>query len=469
MDGLAHPGPRTNTPVLSGLEQRYARGVLAAGGPAVGLPPGQAGGSEVVHMALGLGRAPVLDRDRIDAAIEDDTLATNQAIRGLIGRAKDLGGRLHLVGLASDGRVHASLAHLFALIDIAKSARIRVVVHALLDGRDVASGTAPRFIADIEKALDGGVGRIGTVGGRFWAMDRDGRWERIGKCYRAMLAADVYRADSALRGIEESYAAGKTDDLVEPFVVFDYPGVSPVDAAIHFHFRADGALQLTRALAAPSFDAFPRKGGRGPFTGRFACLTTIDPVLNLPTAFPRTSYPNALAEVLARAGHRQFRCAETENRTHVTSFFSAGHDEPFEGEERRVIASLRDIWMAPTAVAQSAAEGIRSGTYDFVLVNFADAEAAGHGGTPDAVRRGTEAVDTGLGVIVDATRAREGALIVLGGPGVRPTTTVPLLYVHDDSARIREGGSVCDVAPTLLDLLRLPAPVEMTGRTLLLR
>jgi 2,3-bisphosphoglycerate-independent phosphoglycerate mutase len=227
------------------------------------------------------------DKARIDAAIEGGALATNPAIRTVIGRARELGGRLHLVGLVSDGAVHSSMAHLFALIDVAKRARVRVVVHAVLDGLDAAPGTAPRFIADIEGALDGGVGRIGTVSGRSWAMDHEGRWDRISKCYRAILAAEVYRADSALRGIEESYAAGKMDELVEPFVAFDYPGVSPVDAAIHFNFRPDGARQLTQALAAPNFHGFPRKGGRGPFMGRFVAMTTIDAMLDLPTAFPR--------------------------------------------------------------------------------------------------------------------------------------------------------------------------------------
>jgi 2,3-bisphosphoglycerate-independent phosphoglycerate mutase len=227
------------------------------------------------------------DKARIDAAIQGGALATNPAVRAVIGRAKELGGRLHLVGLTSDGAVHSSMAHLFALIEVAKTERVRVVVHAVLDGLDAAPGTAPRFIADIERALEGGVGRIGTVSGRSWAMDLEGRWDRIGKCYRAILAAEVYRADSALRGIEESYSGGKTDELVEPFVAFDYPGVSPVDSAMHFNFRPDGARQLTHALAAPHFVGFPRKGGRAPFAGRFAAMTTIDAALDLPTAFPR--------------------------------------------------------------------------------------------------------------------------------------------------------------------------------------
>jgi 2,3-bisphosphoglycerate-independent phosphoglycerate mutase len=468
MDGL---GACTDSPALLGLAEQCPHTVLRASGPDFGLSPGQSLSTEGCHVTLGLGRAPTLDKDRIDAAIRDDALATNPAIRATVHRAKDLGGRLHLVGLVSDGGVHSSLPHLFELIGVAGRARVKVVVHAVLDGRDVASGTAPHCVSELEKALEGGVGRIGTVSGRFWAMDHDERWDRIGKCYRAVLAAEVYRADSALRGIEESYAAGKTDELVEPFVAFDYPGVSPVDAAIHFNFRADGARELTRALAAPSFDGFPRKGGRGPFTGRFACMTTLEPALDLPTAFPKVRHANTLPEIIARAGFRQFRCAETETDAHVSSFFGAGHDEPFEGEDRKLVPSLRDIWMAPSGVARAASEAIRGGRHDFVLVDFADPETVGHGGSRDAVGRAKEAVDAGLCAIADATRAVEGALVVTGSPGAKATGVVPLLYARalDSSAQIRAGGSLCDVAPTLLELFGLPTPVEMTGRSLLVR
>jgi len=238
-------------------------------------------------LVLAAGRAAWTDLSRIDGAIQNGRFPGNDVIRRLVGQAKGLGGRLHLIGLMSDAGEHSSLRHLSALIDVAKKARVRVVVHALLDGRDVPPRTAPRTIAELESKLAGGVGRIGTVSGRLWAMDSENQGNRVEKCYRAILAAETRRADSALRGIEESYDAGQTDDIVEPFVVFDYPGVSPVDAAIHFNFRPDGARQLTQALAAPNFHGFPRKGGRGPFMGRFVAMTTIDAMLDLPTAFPR--------------------------------------------------------------------------------------------------------------------------------------------------------------------------------------
>jgi 2,3-bisphosphoglycerate-independent phosphoglycerate mutase len=451
LDGVTPEGPDTRasrdaTPVLSGLMQGYPRGMVAASGPDVGLPSGQATSAEVAHMAIGLGRPPLLEKTRVDAAIRDGTLAANSAIRAILGRAKDFGGRLHLVGLVSDGGIHSSTAHLLALIELAKKARVRVVVHALLDGRDVAPGTAPGFLADLEAALEGGVGRIGTVAGRSWGMGS--RWDRIAKCYRAILAAEVRRADSALKGVEESYAAGKTDELVEPFVAFDYPGVSPVDVGIHFHLRADGARPLTRALAAPTFDGFARKGGRGPFTGRFGCLTTVDASLDLFTAFPRTLAANTLPEVVAHAGYKQLRCAEVEKAALVTSFFSAGREEPFEGEDRALVASA--------SVGQATADAIRGGKYDFVVVSGTGA---------------LQGFDDGLGRIIEAARSVRGALVVTGSRGAHSGPAVPIIYVNDadDTARIRNDGTLCDVAPTVLDVLGLTRPDEMTGQSLLLR
>ena len=258
------------TPVLKSLEHRHGRGLLAASGADVGLPPGFVGNSEVGHLSLGAGRMPCPPISRIESAILDDTLAANGVVRRIIGQAKDFGGRLHLIGLVSDGGVHSSLRHLFALIDVAKRARVRIVVHAFLDGRDTPPGTALRYVLEVKGKRAGGVGRIGTVSGRYWSMDRDNRWDRVHKCYRAIVASDVPRADSALRGIEQSYELGRSDEVVEPFVVFDYPGVSPVDTAIHFNVRGDRARELTFALAAPKFDFFSRKGGRAQFAGRYA-------------------------------------------------------------------------------------------------------------------------------------------------------------------------------------------------------
>jgi 2,3-bisphosphoglycerate-independent phosphoglycerate mutase len=483
-----------NAPALAALFAAYPHGLIGTSGPDVGLPPGQMGNSEVGHLNFGAGRIALMDISRIDNAVHDGTLATNRVLGDVVGKAKQAGGRLHLMGLASDGGVHSSLAHLAALVDVAKAAGVPVVVHAFLDGRDVQPGTAPRYVAEVQKMLAGGAGRIGTVAGRYWAMDRDNRWERVERAFRAIVGAEGPRAATAHEGIERSYAAGKTDEFVEPFVVDGYDGVRPGDAALHFNFRPDRARELTRALALTDFDAFPRAsshGSRGPFEGRYACMTTYDATFGLPIAFPKETYANIFPEVIARAGLTQFRCAETEKYAHVTYFFNGGREEPFDGEDRKMLPSPKDVptydkkpEMSAAAVAQAVEEAIRSGKFDFVLVNFANPDMVGHTGFLDAAIRAVEAVDAGVAKIVAATRAQGGAVIVTSDHGNcelmkdpatgQPHTAhtlnpVPLLYVNDADAKatIRPGGRICDVAPTMLELLGLPQPVEMTGRSLL--
>jgi 2,3-bisphosphoglycerate-independent phosphoglycerate mutase len=322
-------------------------------------------------------------------------------------------------------------------------------------------------------------------------MDRDNRWERVERAYRAIVEAKAPRVASAIAGVEASYAAGKTDEFVEPIVVGDYAGVKPTDAGLHFNFRPDRARELTRALAIPSFDAFPRTSG-APFAGRYACMTTYDTTFGLPIAYPKESYANVFPEVIAGAGLRQFRCAETEKYAHVTYFFNGGREEPFAGEDRKMLPSPKDVAtydlkpeMSAAAVADTVVDAIRTGTYDFVLVNFANPDMVGHTGVLDAAIRAVEAVDAGVGRIVDAARAAGGAVLVTADHGNcelmkdpasgKPHTAhtlnpVPLLYVSDadSSARLRTGGRICDVAPTMLELLGLPQPVEMTGKSLLL-
>ncbi len=479
------------TPALSALEARYPHGLVGTSGPDVGLPPGQMGNSEVGHLNLGAGRIAMMDISRIDNAVHDGTLLENPVIGAVVKKAKEAGGRLHLLGLVSDGGVHSSLVHLGALIDVAKMAGVPVVVHAFLDGRDVQPGTAPRYIAEVERKLAGGVGRIGTVGGRYWGMDRDNRWERVEKAYRALVEGQGPRAPSAHQGIEESYGAGKADEFVEPFVVGDYDGVKPGDSALHFNFRPDRARELTRALAVAKFDSFARKSA--PFEGRYACMTTYDGSLGLPVAFPKESYPNIFPELIARAGMKQFRCAETEKYAHVTYFFNGGREEPFEGEDRKMLPSPKDVAtydekpeMSAAGVAQATEEAIRSGKYDFVLVNFANPDMVGHTGRLDAAIHAVEVVDVGVGKIADAARAMGGAVLITADHGNcelmkdpasgKPHTShtlnpVPIIYVNDkDTAlRIRPGGRLCDIAPTMLDLLGIPLPPEMSGQSLLSR
>jgi len=450
------------------------------------------GNSEVGHLNLGAGRIAMMDISRIDNAVYDGSLGTNKVVQTLLRKAKEGGGRLHLLGLLSDGGVHSSLVHLFALIDAAKRAGVAVVVHAFLDGRDVQPGTAPKYVADLERKL-AGTGCIGSVGGRYWGMDRDNRWERVERNYRAVAEAAGPRVETARAGIEKSYAAGKTDEFVEPFVVGDYDGVQPTDTALFFNFRPDRAREISRALAVADFSHFERAGGRAPFEGRYGCMTTYDSSLGLPIAFPKETYPNIFPELIAAAGLTQFRCAETEKYAHVTYFFNGGREEAFVGEDRKMLASPKDVptydkkpEMAARGVADAVEAAILSGKYDFVLVNFANPDMIGHTGVLDAAIEAVEVVDEGVGKIVSAARNAGGAVLITADHGNcelmkdpatgQPHTAhtlnpVPFIYVNDADrdARILDGGRLCDVAPTMLALLGLPQPPEMTGRSLLVR
>jgi 2,3-bisphosphoglycerate-independent phosphoglycerate mutase len=500
LDGLGEREERADnavrlarTPVLSALRSRYPHGLIGTSGPDVGLPPGQMGNSEVGHLNFGAGRIAMMDISRIDNAVHDGTLAQDPIIADVVKKAKDAGGTFHLLGLVSDGGVHSSLVHLFALIDVAKKAGVKATVHAFLDGRDVQPGTAPEYVAEVERKLAGGAGCIGTVAGRYWAMDRDNRWERVERSYRAIVEASAPRAQTAQEGIDRSYAAGKADEFVEPLVVGNYDGVKPGDSALHFNFRPDRARELTRALALPAFDAFPRGGNRAPLEGRYACMTTYDGTFGLPIAFSKETYRNIFPEVIARAGLTQLRCAETEKYAHVTYFFNGGREQPFEGEDRKMLPSPKDVptydkkpEMSAAAVAQTTADAIRSARYDFILVNFANPDMVGHTGFLDAAIHAVEAVDAGVGAIVDAARTHAGAVIITADHGncelMRDPATgqphtahtlnpVPLLYVNDADlkAKIRQGGRICDVAPMMLEILGLPQPAEMTGKSLLER
>jgi 2,3-bisphosphoglycerate-independent phosphoglycerate mutase len=485
------------SPALDAVFSRYPHGLIGASGPDVGLPPGQMGNSEVGHLNFGAGRIALMDITRIDAEIEAGTLGENPVLAGLAKRAAASGAHLHLLGLVSDGGVHSSMRHLSALIDMAKRAGARVVLHAFLDGRDVLPGTAPRFLTEVEQQLKAASGIIGTVSGRYWAMDRDNRWERVEKAYRAIVAGEGPRASSAVEGVEKSYAAGKTDEFVEPFVVGEYKGAAKGDCAIHFNFRPDRARELTRALALADFnqrgDGFARGAGGIPFEGAYACMTTYDASFGLPIAYPKESHANIFPEVIARAGLKQFRCAETEKYAHVTYFFNGGREQPFDGEDRKMIPSPKDVatydlkpQMAAAQVTQAVVEAVRSGRYDFVLVNFANPDMVGHTGSLDAAIHAVEAVDGGVGAIVQAAKDVGGAVLITADHGNcelmkdpatgKPHTAhtlnpVPIVYVNDrdPGARLLPSGRLSDVAPTMLELLGLPKPSDMTGHSLLVR
>jgi 2,3-bisphosphoglycerate-independent phosphoglycerate mutase len=479
------------TPALDALYANYPHSLIGTSGPDVGLPVGQMGNSEVGHLNFGAGRIALMDIARIDVAVADHTLGTNPAIRGAIDAAKSRGGRLHLLGLVSDGGVHSSLEHLFALIEEAASARVPVVVHAFLDGRDTPPESGAGYMRLLVEKIKG-KGKIGVVCGRYWAMDRDKRWDRVERAYRAIVQADAPRVTDALEAIRASYANGKTDEFVEPVVIDDYAGVANgKDAAIFFNFRPDRAREITEALTAPSFGGFERPAvGATPFAN-YVCMTTYDKTFPLPVAFVKATYPDIFPEVLARHHKTQFRCAETEKYAHVTYFFNGGREEPFAGEDRQLIPSPREVKtydekpeMSEPKVADAAASAIRSGKYDFVLVNFANPDMVGHTGKLEPAIQAVQAVDHGIDAIVTAARAVGGAVIITadhgncelmrdpttGGPHTAHTVNpVPFLYVNDNdkSAKIRSGGRICDVAPTMLKLMGLPQPSAMSGVPLL--
>jgi 2,3-bisphosphoglycerate-independent phosphoglycerate mutase len=477
------------TPRLDALYAKYPHGLIGTSGPDVGLPPGQMGNSEVGHLNFGAGRIAMMDISRIDNALYEGSFGKNQVIGNAIEKAKSGGGRLHLFGLVSDGGVHSMNTHLYALVDAAHAQGVSVVVHAFLDGRDVQPGTAPGYLQALSEKI-AGKGIIGTVHGRYWAMDRDNRWERVERAYRAIVHADAPRKPDAVEGVNESIAADKTDEFVEPFVVGEYQGVeTEKDAGFHFNFRPDRARELTRALATDGFTGFTRSA-KPPFR-TYACMTTYDAKLPLPVAYPKETFADIFPEVIAKAGLTQFRCAETEKYAHVTYFFNGGREEAFAGEERTMIPSPKEVAtydekpeMSARSVADAVVKAIETNSFDFVLVNFANPDMIGHTGVLPAAIQAVEVVDEGVGRIVDATTKLGGAVIITadhgncelmidpksGKPHTAHTTfPVPLLYVNDadTSAKLRTGGRICDVAPTMLKLLGLAQPAVMTGQSLL--
>ncbi|MGH7280883.1 MAG: 2,3-bisphosphoglycerate-independent phosphoglycerate mutase [Polyangiaceae bacterium] len=488
------------TPCMNELFAKYPHTLIGTSGPDVGLPPGQMGNSEVGHLNFGAGRIAMMDISRIDNAIYDGSLAKNRVIVDLLATAKKSGGRLHLLGLVSDGGVHSSLAHVFALIDLAGKNDVKVVVHAFLDGRDVQPGTAPGYLGKLQENLKSGArGAIATVAGRYWAMDRDNRWERVEKAFRAIefgsaganaAGGEAPRFATWQEGVEKSYANGKTDEFVEPFIVGDYAGVHANDVALHLNFRPDRARELTRALAFAGGDFTHFSREKAVFFAMYACMSTYDASFDLPVAFPKEKFADVFPEVIARAHLTQFRCAETEKYAHVTYFFNGGREQAFEGEDRKMVPSPKEVStydqkpeMSAAGVAEAVTLAIESAKYDFILMNFANPDMVGHTGVLPAAIRAVEAVDAGVGRIAGAVLARGGALMLTadhgncelmkdpatGAPHTAHTLNpVPFLYVNanDAEATLRAHGRICDVAPTMLELLGIAQPPLMTWKSL---
>ena len=455
----------------------------------VGLPDGQMGNSEVGHMNLGAGRIVYQDLTRIDAAIDDGSFFTNDELLAACQAARDNDSTLHLLGLLSPGGVHSHENHLFAMIDLARRQGVpRVAVHALLDGRDMPPRSAGPSLARLQSVCDkAGNARIATVCGRYYPMDRDHRWDRVRKAWDAIVEGRAaYQADDALAALEAAYSRGENDEFVDPTVIGRPARMQDGDAVVFMNFRADRARQLTAAFVAPDFEGFQ---ARRPALSRFVCLTEYDARLPAPVAFGSEELRNTLGEVLADNGLRQLRIAETEKYAHVTFFFSGGREDAFTGESRILIPSpdvaTYDLQpeMSCPEVTRELAAAIRSGDIDVAICNIANPDMVGHSGNFAAAIKAVEAVDVAIGEIVAAVREVGGALLVTADHGnvemMRDAATgqphtshtvgpVPMVYAGPRPADLLGGGALRDIAPTMLDLLGLPQPAEMTGRSLLL-
>jgi 2,3-bisphosphoglycerate-independent phosphoglycerate mutase len=485
--GASNAIAAAKTPVMDRLYATNAHTELDASGEAVGLPPGVMGNSEVGHLTIGAGRVIYQDLMRITKAIESGAFASNPAIVDAIKKTVTLGTTLHIWGLLSDGSVHSHINHLTALLDVAVANGASIIaVHAVLDGRDKPPRSALAFIDQLEARLKQlGCGRIATVIGRYYAMDRDKRWERVERAWLAMVEAEGIAAASAREAVESSYAAGKSDEFVEPHVIGERVPMADGDQVICFNFRADRARELTAAIALDGFSGFRRP--RIPKVG-YVCMTEYDRSFGLPLAFGPEDVRNTLAEVMAHAGIKNLRVAETEKYAHVTYFLNGGVEKAFPLEERALIPSSKvatydlEPQMKAAAIATRVAEEVEGGKFDVIVMNFANPDMVGHTGKFEATVEAVEATDAALGVVIGALEKRGGVALITADHGnaefmadpatgqehtAHTTNPVPLiLYDPKSKGRLKDGGTLADVAPTLMGMLEVKAPVEMTGRDL---
>jgi 2,3-bisphosphoglycerate-independent phosphoglycerate mutase len=489
--GLAPPGPGNaislaETPVFDRLWATYPHTELSAQGRDVGLPPGQMGNSEVGHLNLGAGAIVKQDLARIDDAVADGSFFENEVLLAACEKARNSPrGRLHLLGLVSDGGVHSGWEHLEACIELASQEGVPdLVFHAFTDGRDTLPSGGRGYIAELERWLRA-AGRLGTVSGRYYAMDRDTRWERVKLAYDAIVHASGLSAASGLEAVADSYERGDTDEFVKPTVIGDYDGVQAGDVAIFVNFRPDRARELTRALAEPNFEEFPRGGAP---TIDLTTMTSYRTGWPYPVAFPEQRPATTLAETIAAAGGRQLHVAETEKYAHVTYFFNGGKEAEVDSEERCLVESPRDVatydekpQMSAAAAAATFVDHWNRGSYRFGIINFANPDMVGHTGVIPAAVAAVEEVDRLLGDVVAAVQARGGACIVTADhgncdnmlePDGSPNTAhslnpVPLIVTVDGVGPLRSGGILADVAPTALQLLGIAQPEAMTGKSLL--
>ncbi len=499
--GLAPPGPGNalrlaRTPNWDRLWAENPRAELVCFGPAVGLPEGVMGNSEVGHLNIGAGRVVYQDISRIDRALESGQFFENEALKALMSDARKAGGALHLLGLVSDGGVHSVLRHLYAVVDMAQAEGIeRLFLHAFLDGRDTPPNSGLGYLKEVIQVLkEKGLGRLATLGGRFWGMDRDKRWDRVARHYAALIAGQGRLSQDPLKAVEESYARGETDEFITPTVIVDSQSrpmglIRDGDGVVFFNFRADRGREMTQALAVEGFDGF--EASNRPRLAGYVTMTLYDETFGLPVAFPPEHLDNILGEVVSKARCKQLRIAETEKYAHVTYFFNGGQEEPFPGEERILIPSPKEVAtydlkpaMSAPQVTERVVSEINGGRFDLIVLNFANGDMVGHTGVLPAAMAACEAVDQCLGRVEAAVRSKKGTLVVTsdhgnaeqmidgrGQPYTAHTVTnrVPFVLVGRRGAKLASRGALCDIAPTILELMGLSQPPEMTGRSLIIK
>ncbi|NLK01031.1 MAG: 2,3-bisphosphoglycerate-independent phosphoglycerate mutase [Clostridia bacterium] len=486
---------QADTPNYDYLLRKYPWTTLMSSGGAVGLPEGQMGNSEVGHLNIGAGRVVYQDFSRIGKAVESGEFFENETLDKAVKAAKERGRNLHLMGLLSDGGVHSHIDHLFALLDLVRGQGLdRVFVHAFLDGRDVPPDNAREYIESLEDKIKAdSVGQIATVMGRYYAMDRDNRWDRTERAYRAMVMGEGIKASTAATAVGQSYERGDTDEFMEPTVLVDSGGVplgkvEKGDSIIFYNFRADRARQITRAFVDGDFKAFNRPTGY--LDPNFVCMTQYDKDIDAPIAFPPVNLRNTLGEVLAGHGKKQLRVAETEKYAHVTFFFNGGVEKENKGEDRILVPSPKvatyDLKpeMSAFLVTDKVIKAIEEGAHDVIIVNYANPDMVGHTGIMEAAKISVETVDKCLGLIMDEVKCRGGILLLTsdhgnvesivdekGAPHTAHTLNpVPFVLFGDDliNKDLRDGGSLKDIAVTLLSLMDIPVPREMTGENLII-
>ena len=474
-------------PNLDRLFAQYPHTTIGASGMDVGLPDGQMGNSEVGHTNIGAGRIVYEQLTLITKSIRDGSMRKNDVLVRNMKAAIDAGKAIHFMGLTGNGGVHSHIDHLFGLLDMAKDLGAKeIYVHCIMDGRDTDPHSGKEFLGEIQKKLaELGVGKIATVVGRYYAMDRDNRWDRVEKAYAAFVYGEGEKFADPIAAIQASYDKDVTDEFVLPCITCEGGRVQAGDTIVFTNFRPDRAREITRAFADDAFTGFERKLGRIPV--QYVCMAQYDATMpNVEVAYPPVPLTNVLGEYVAAHGKTQLRIAETEKYAHVTFFFNGGREAPFEGEDRCVIPSPKvatyDLQpeMSAYLVADECKKRIESGKYDMIILNFANCDMVGHTGIFDAAVKAVEAVDKAAGEVIDAVVAAGGAVLLTADHGnadkmyepdgepftAHTTNPVPLLAINCGDVKLREGGVLADLAPTLLQLMELPQPEEMTGKSL---